>query len=343
MVKKFNKGEWSEFYAFIKMLSDKKVYLFDKNLEKLDFFYKIIKVLRKEKSIATYNLVDNEIIKKKINDKKIKIETRKIKPFVNRLLKLLKNSNGSSFEIKDVDNIFKLIKSEVIKGGTSYNKADINLVINDNNKFEQDIGFNIKSYIGSPPTLLNSSRATNFVYEINGFKGSVERVNNINTKSKIRDRILYLLNHSKSITFIKLDNKIFTDNLRLIDSLLPEIISIFLLNFFSGKGRKINTVFKTLPKNKLDVSKENFEYKIKSFLLNVALGFVPTKKWDGYNKANGYIVVKNDGEIGCFDVFDKKILADYLFSNTKFDTPSSSRHKINMDMFMKRKESFILN
>jgi len=33
MAMKANKGEWSEFYAFLKILEDKKVFAADKNLE----------------------------------------------------------------------------------------------------------------------------------------------------------------------------------------------------------------------------------------------------------------------------------------------------------------------
>jgi type II restriction enzyme len=325
MGKRFNKGEWSEFYVFIKILYDKKIYLLDSDLNKLDAFYKIVKVLRKEINQSIYNINDGGIIKSS-GDKDIKIEIEKIKPYIGKLLKSLKEGSGSAFVIKDIDGVFDIINSDIIKVGSSYDKSDINLVIDDENLLNKDIGFNVKSYIGNPPTLLNSSRATNFSYEIIGFDGEIEKVNSISTKTKIRDRVLYLLDHSKSIKFVGLDNDIFCKNLKLIDSLLPNIISIFLLNFFSGNGRKINEIFETLPESPLNLSSEEFGFKIKAFLLSIALGLVPTKEWDGYDSANGYIVVKDDGDIGCFSVLEKKTLAEYLFNNTKFDTPSSSRH-----------------
>ena len=65
MSKKFNKGEWSEFYVFIKILSDKKIFLLDDKLNKLESFYEVIKILRKEVSSASYIINDNKIIKKK--------------------------------------------------------------------------------------------------------------------------------------------------------------------------------------------------------------------------------------------------------------------------------------
>ena len=325
MSKKFNKGEWSEFYVFIKILSDKKIFLLDDKLNKLESFYEVLKILRKEVSSASYIINDNKIIKK-IDDKIIEIEVEKIKPFIPILFNSLKNESGSSFLIKKVDDIFKIINSNEIKIGSSYDKSDITLVMKDDKLLNKELGFNIKSYMGNAPTLLNSSMATNFIYEIEGYNGNIEEVNNIETKSKIRDRILYLIQKKASIKFKEMDNSTFNKNLRLVDTLLPEILSISLLNFYSGKGRKINEVSELLSSSFLSLSHEEFTFKVKSFLLSIALGMVPTKTWDGFYSADGYIVVKSNGEIGCFSVLDKKILADYLYNKTKFDTPSSSRH-----------------
>ena len=41
----------------------------------------------------------------------------------------------------------------------------------------------------------------------------------------------------------------------------------------------------------------------------------------------GYIIVKEDGEIICFHLFNEAIFRDYLLSNLKLETPSSTRHK----------------
>ena len=37
-------------------------------------------------------------------------------------------------------------------------------------------------------------------------------------------------------------------------------------------------------------------------------------------------VVKEDGDIICYHFFDRNDLEDYLFFNTRFETPSTSRH-----------------
>ena len=44
-----NKGEWSEIYIFLKLMSDGKVYAADKNMNRLtNVFLNIIKIIREE-------------------------------------------------------------------------------------------------------------------------------------------------------------------------------------------------------------------------------------------------------------------------------------------------------
>jgi len=153
MGKKFNKGEWSEFYVFIKILYDKKLYLLDSDLNQLDSFYKIVKILRKEVGQSIYNIGEEGVVKN-LGNKNIKIEIEKIKPYISKLLKSLKEGIGSAFLIKDIDGIFDIINSDIIKVGSSYNKSDINLAIDDENILNKDIGFSVKSYIGNPPHII---------------------------------------------------------------------------------------------------------------------------------------------------------------------------------------------
>lgn len=49
--------------------------------------------------------------------------------------------------------------------------------------------------------------------------------------------------------------------------------------------------------------------------------------WNGkFNANGGSIVVKETGEIVCYHFFDRNDFEDYLFNNTYFDTPSTTRH-----------------
>ncbi len=55
---------------------------------------------------------------------------------------------------------------------------------------------------------------------------------------------------------------------------------------------------------------------------------VPGKIWDGFIKAHGgYIVVKNDGEVICYHLYNRDEFLSYLYENTKFESASTTRHE----------------
>ena len=99
--------------------------------------------------------------------------------------------------------------------------------------FEPVCGFSIKSELGSAPTLLNASGATNFVFEVDGI--SDEQMENINAlsnpKSKIMDRMEQIFSNGK-VTYSKAANEKFANNLMLIDSRMEEIIAQVLLCYY---------------------------------------------------------------------------------------------------------------
>jgi hypothetical protein len=206
-----------------------------------------------------------------------------------------------------------------------------NIKINQN----ADLGFSIKSQIGGDSTLLNAGKTTNFVYRVNGFKYNKQDINEIieiDTRSKIKDRIEKIYMNGGKFQFIGLENPIFGNNLVLIDSMLPNILSEVLLLFFSSNLTSIYDITKKLselnPIN-YDTQYEHcfYEYKIKHFLTDIALGMMPSKVWSGvYDATGGYLVVKENGEVLCYHIYNRNEFENYLFANTKLETASSSRH-----------------
>jgi hypothetical protein len=54
---------------------------------------------------------------------------------------------------------------------------------------------------------------------------------------------------------------------------------------------------------------------------------MPSKVWSGeYDATGGYLIVKEDGEVLCYHIYNKNEFENYLINNTKLDTASSSRH-----------------
>ena len=54
---------------------------------------------------------------------------------------------------------------------------------------------------------------------------------------------------------------------------------------------------------------------------------MPSRVWDGkYDSTGGYLVVKEDGDVLCYHIYNKNDFEDYMLNNTKLDTASTSRN-----------------
>ncbi|MCD6556430.1 MAG: HpaII family restriction endonuclease [Bacteroidales bacterium] len=335
-----NKGEWSEFYAFIKILTDGKIFTANEDLEILkDKFYLVLKIIREEGiGKKSYDISKNngKIVINDENGKLIKIiESGKIKSSVVNIFEEMKKSTGTTFEISLAEKIMKDLRCTQIKA-SSRKKADLLLVLHDKKSPTfPELGFSIKSMLGSPSTLLNASGATNFVYKIVDSKNSSnkEEINDLSGASKVRDRAKKIYQFGSKIEYLKMDSDGFRKNLRKIDSNFPEIIAEIIKLYYNGKGPKVSDLVDELSKNKkfcekMDFVKSDFIFKIKRFLSDVALGMTPKKEWDGYAQAHGgYIIVKENGEIICYHIYNRDEFEEYLYSKTKLDTPSTGRHR----------------
>ncbi|MCK5536361.1 MAG: HpaII family restriction endonuclease [Thiomargarita sp.] len=329
-----NKGEWTELYSFLKVLNDKKLMLADKKLNinnNLDHF-NVTKVTTLNIEESCYLLEDDFVLVK--NDITGFEKNIRVSDFLNsNVLKELAGlirSGSKTFNIPEFDIIQDKLGISITKGGSSNQKADIVLGINNNQISKEDEGFGIKSYLGSKPTLLNASGNTNFIFEILNLQpNNIDNVNSINTRTKLKDRIEKIHTLGGSFKFSKIETESMEYNLSMVDSLIPEIISTMLLEFYLNRTNAISSNLENVfnKGNKFNTDLISLQVKVKRLLVSILLGFFAGKKWDGSYVSNGTIVVKDTGEQVGFHIIDKDSLENYLFENIKFDIPSTTRHR----------------
>lgn len=331
-----NKGEWSEIYALFKLLGDKQLFLGDKDIEKLEgLVYPIIKILRSENNGNFEYSIKDEIILVSGDEQVLKIPIEQFKIKAIFLLNAIKENRERTFSVPEIEEFMHSINCISLKASSSA-KTDITIVVHDQRTNQQPtLGFSIKSQLGSPSTLLNAGKTTNFIFRINGVDltdKQIDDINSISSRSKIMDRISEIQANNGSFEFVKTERQIFSNNLVLIDSLLPQILSQIVFDFYSSEYSHLtDLVVQTSEKNPLGFDVENehkfYEYKIKRFLTDVALGMMPSKVWNGkYDATGGYLIVKENGDVLCYHIYNRNEFEDYLLNNTKLDTASSSRH-----------------
>ncbi len=336
---KANKGEWSEFYAFLKILNDKKLFAADKNLAILqDKFFVFQKVIREEsaQSAHIYDLTksDTEIFITDLQGELIKVfEDKELNSKILKIFNKIKDESRTTFEIPEAEELMGSLLCSKIKAANS-KKADIVAIIFDRiSATMPELGFSVKSMIGGSSTLLNAGKTTNFIFKVEGFGGDVDVLNAIVGKSKIQDRLKALFDAGCKLTFERVESDTFEANLRKIDTVFPLFVSQMLVDFFSKKASTVKALTESLSinpelKKKYGLSSSDYEYKIKNFLDSVALGMVPSKVWEGFTQAHGgYIVVKKDGQVVCYHLYNRDEFRSYLYENTKFESASSTRHR----------------
>lgn len=333
MALKGNKGELSELYAFFRLLADGRLYCADGDLNRYDEkFYPILEVFRNDSPDRTgykVNAVKNNIL---VAGQTINLEVPQadFRENAENLLTLIKEG-AKDADFSNIEAFMKHIDTHAIKS-KSKDKADIRIVIHNlNTGSKPELGYSIKSRLGGQPTLINSNKdGTNFIFKISGVTN--EHIVVFNALESFKKKFEYLSSVGATVSYQKVANDVLHRNLMLLDLGLETIIAEGLLNYYSGKASSLAKIADRMTStDPLGISKGTdqpmYAYKFKQFLLAFALGMTSSTPWYGSFHANGgYIVVKEDGEVVCYHFFDRNDLEDYLFHNTKFDSPSRSRH-----------------
>jgi type II restriction enzyme len=333
---KGNKGEWSEFYTFIKLLVDKKIIGANENLKKMDaVFFPILKIIREESDEKSeFELQKNGTVKiVHSNGDTSVVEGSDLKIKVVEIFKVIAEES-KTFSVPIAEELIKRFGLKSLNAGNS-RKEDIVLKIHDHTiGQDHEVGFSIKSRLGSPATLLNASKATNLTYEITGLDfRKIKKINAIDSKSKIKDRLSLIYKEKGSFKFSSVDSGVFEKNLRKIDTVMPEIIAEVLLAYYSNNGKTLPELVKCMRDDDVNIlnfnlSSEDYAYKLKALLNDAALGMVPASIWDGSLRAHGgVIIVREDGEIVCYHLYNAEAFRNYLFNNTRLESPSATRHE----------------
>ncbi|MFD1016703.1 HpaII family restriction endonuclease [Winogradskyella rapida] len=348
-----NIGEWSEIYTLFKLLGDKQLFLGNKDIEKLEgIVYPILRVLRTENNGNFEYSIEDEIILISGGEAVLKIAISEFKQKAKFLLEKIKTNNKTTFSVPEIEEFMLSINCLSLKASSTA-KTDITIVVHDQITNQQPtLGFSIKSQLGNPSTLLNAGKTTNFIFKISNIKltkSQVKDINAISSRSKIMDRINSIVDLGGLFNFIKTERQIFSNNLILIDSRLPEILSEIIYEFYSSKKSSIIDLVESInsqnPLN-FDISNEHkfYEYKIKRFLTDIALGMMPSIVWTGqYDATGGYLIIKENGDVLCYHIYNKNQFEDYLFNNTKLETASSKRHDFGFIYEEKGEYYFKLN
>ncbi len=347
---KFNKGEWTESYVFLRLLGRGRIYGANRDLRQDDTLYLDIKeILRYEGGniIAFQREIENgnDIIKVLNSDVNIKIVTS---PELDEHATLLYNEIK---RVKSVDRTFPLEQTQSILEhlGLSTPKSNLpqvaldkygkktDIIIKYTTSFDHAVntnGFSIKSHMGSAATLFNSCSTSTLIYKIQGCtKEKMYLINAISSETEIFKTIRD--DSELSLEFIGGGSESFEDNMTLCESRMMEILDVLLRIQIGYFGNTESNSSKDLVKelitiNPIKVRNSELYYTsvIKRFLFNSFAGMTASSQWDGRkNLTGGYIDVSKDGDILYYRAMSDDVFESYLFEYTFWDRPSRGVQK----------------
>lgn len=344
---KYNKGEWTEAYVFLRLLGEGRIYGASSELTKDPTTYiDILKIIRDEpdKIVIFERFINDNIDKVKVSKdgEVIKIVVApELSEYAESVYEKIKNIRTSEC-IPDVQKYLENIcfdspKANLSESAKEKYGAKTDIIITSRNSIDHSTsteGFSIKSHLGSPATLFNCSQTSGFTYEITNCNTSLMH------KINAADSFLAMINAIKSlglnIVFHGCRNDIFEQNICIVDSqmdkVLSEAVQIHAGCFDnSSQSSRVKDICEyVIQRNPVGVRNPQMFYpaKFKDFLFASFAGLTASSIWNGRKRiTGGYIDVSGTGEMLYYRAISDDIFGNYLFENTYFDRPDRGMRK----------------
>lgn len=201
------------------------------------------------------------------------------------------------------------------------------------------MGFAVRCRLSPMNPLLDGGRTANLKFEQTGIKFAVPTVNKINAlpeaPNEVADRMLMIERLGGVLKYADVADRVFRCNLLMIDlhfpRMLAEMVRLMHLEGITRVSELTERIREINPlkiKDELIQKHHFYEYKMKQFLMALALGMRPAKIYNGTDSAvEGMLLTDGNGEVICYHRSRYQVFADFLFQNTRFEKGSLDKDK----------------
>ncbi len=192
-------------------------------------------------------------------------------------------------------------------------------------------GFNVRCRLSPMNPLLDGGRTANLKLEQGGIKFAVPTVNKINalpeSPNEVADRMRIIERLGGVLKYADVADRVFRCNLLMIDLHFPRMLAEMVrLMHLEGITRVAELTERIKEVNPLKIKDELihkhgfYEFKMKQFLLALALGMRPAKIYRGTESAvEGMFLTDGNGEVLCYHQSRRQTFADFLYNNSRFE------------------------
>ena len=331
------KREWCELYTFFRLLTEGKVTLGTAKAKKGEIDWPIAMIQREEHDGTRCYYIEKEMVRIKGENSEKSVPREDFGIVADLILQAVKSS--SEDEVTSPDGVEEFLDEVAI--------FDLEAKTEDRTDFyiafwhpEAPLsGFSVRSRLGAMNPLLDGGRAANLKLEQSGVKFATPTVNKINalpeTPNEVAERMLLIERLGGVLKYSDVADRVFRSNLLMIDlhfpRVLTEMVRIMHLDDITRISELTEVIKQMNPLKIKDelVNKHGFyEFKVKQFLMALALGMRPAKIYNGQDSAvEGILLMDGSGEVLCYHKSEKPVMEDFLFLNTRLEKGSLDKDK----------------
>ncbi len=253
------------------------------------------------------------------------------------VLDLLQGTSGEEVEVSDaLEGFLDAVRIYDLEAKTD-DRTDFKVAFWD---VEAPLsGFHVRCRLSPMNPLLDGGRTANLKLEQTGVKFAVPTVNKINalpeSPTEVAERMRMIERLGGVLKYSDVADRVFRCNLLMIDlhfpRMLAEMVRLMLLEGITRVPELTERIKEINPlkiKDELIQKHRFYEYKMKQFLLALALGMRPAKIFNGTDSAvEGLFLVDGQGEVLCYHQSRRQVLADFLYWNSRFEKGSLEKDK----------------
>lgn len=331
------KKEWSELYTFFRLLADGKVVLGTAEGKRGEACWPVAMVQREEHDGTRRYYIEGETIRMEGESGHRAMPREDFGIVADMILKAVKSSSEN--DVVAPDGVEEFLDEASI--------FDLEAKTEDRTDFSVAFwhpeaplrGFNVRSRLGAMNPLLDGGRAANLKLEQGGIKFATPTVSKINalpeSQNEVAERMLMIERLGGVLKYSDVADRVFRSNLLMIDLHFPRVLAEMIRIMHLDNIARISELTELIKQmNPLKIKDELinkhgfYEFKVKQFLMTLALGMRPAKIYNGQDSAvEGIFLVDGSGEVFCYHKSEKQVMEDFLFLNTRLEKGSLDKDK----------------
>lgn len=331
------KKEWCELYTFFRLLTDGKVTLGTAEAKKGEVSWPVAMIQREEHDGTRRYYIEKEEIRIEGETGTRTMPREDFGIVADLILQAVKSSSEN--EVTSPDGVEEFLDEAAI--------FDLESKTEDRTDFSVAFwhpeaplrGFCVRSRLSAMNPLLDGGRAANLKLEQSGIKFATPTVNKINalpeSLNEVAERMMLIERLGGVLKYSDVADRVFRSNLLMIDlhfpRMLAEMIRIMHLDGITRISELVEVIKQMNPlkiKDELINKHKFYEFKVKQFLMALALGMRPAKIYNGQDSAvEGILLVDGSGDVLCYHKSEKQMMEDFLFQNTRLEKGSLDKDK----------------